>query len=136
MGKRLPDEPVEELKKLPWKEYIKTRHWKRFTKSLTDNPDCTCELCGCKRWGNVITRGKNKGKRRRLRQFHTHHLNYEHLGEETREDVLTLCAKCHTTCHDVEMLSRSRGGFWTEIYQFILDHTPWAYEPFKDRNNK
>jgi hypothetical protein len=134
MGKRLPDESIEELREMSWGEYIKSRHWKRFSKILLDDPDCVCAICGKPRWNGRYTRGKKKGKLKRTCLFNTHHKNYDHLGEETKDDVLVLCHQCHEFCHDVEMMSRTRGGVFTEIYGLILKHTPWEYTPFKDRN--
>jgi hypothetical protein len=130
MAKRKPMETVAELRAYSWKDYMKSRHWKKFSKSLLDEETCVCGLCGIKRWNGVYVRGKNKGKRRRLRQFHCHHLNYSSRGAELRKDVMVLCAKCHETAHSLEMLARSRGGMWSEMYDLLLKITVWDYTKF------
>lgn len=134
MAKRKPPLTVEELRKLPWKDYIKTPHWRKFSKSILDDEDCVCEICGKNRWNGVYIRGKKKGKRKRTCQFHIHHKNYNHLGEENRSDVLSLCAPCHKTVHDIEMLSRTRQGIWEKIYSIIKEFTLWEYTSFKDKD--
>lgn len=133
MAKRKPPLSVKELKTLSWKDYVKTNHWKKFSKSLTDPENVVCDLCGRPRWNGVYVRGKNKGKRRRLRQFQCHHKNYDHVGEETREDVLVLCKTCHSTSHEIATLASACGGFWKQIYDKLKELTPWEYVPFKNK---
>lgn len=136
MGKRLPDEPIKELRAMKWGDYIKTRHWKRFSKALLDDPECVCEICGKARYNGRYTRGRKKGKLKRTAVFNVHHKNYDHLGEETREDVIVACHQCHDYCHSSEMMSRTRGGVFSTIYKLIVKNTPWEYEAFKDRKQK
>lgn len=56
--------------------------------------------------------------------FHTHHLNYMHLGQEHMRDVVTMCEACHTKFHNVWMKNNywkgKESGHW-EAYS--LEHT-------------
>jgi hypothetical protein len=131
---RIPNEPIEELREMSWKEYINSYYWKRFSKSILDDEDVTCGICDCRRWNGKYIRGKRKGKRRRLRQFHCHHLNYDNRGKEVvGEDVLVLCQKCHETAHSIEALASSRGGIWEKVYDLVKKLTPWEYEKFEKK---
>jgi len=134
MAKRKPVPTVAEMKKLAWGDYLRTNHWKKLTKSMTDPEDVVCDICGAPRWNGVYLRGKKKGKRRRLRQFQCHHKHYDNMGEETREDLLILCAQCHETLHNIEKLSSHRGGTWTKLYELVMKLTIWEYIPFKDKD--
>jgi len=135
MGKRKPPPTTEELKNMLWKDYIKSRHWVSFRKTINMQDDCVCEICLKPKWGFYKV-GAKKGQRKPkpLMQFHLHHLNYNHLAEETREDVLLLCAQCHNFFHDAERMNRTRKGVFSEIYEILLKETSWEYSPFKDRN--
>ena len=134
MAARKPPLSVAELKALPWGEYIKTNHWKKFSKSLLDPEDVVCDICGISRWDGIYTRGKKKGKRKRLRQFQCHHKHYNNLGHESRDDVIVTCAQCHETIHNIEKLSSHRGGIWATIYELVLKLTNWQYEAFKSKD--
>lgn len=133
MAKAKPQPTLPEIKKMSWKDYMKTRHWVNFRKSL-DTDDATCDICGKKKW-SFYKRGVNAGKRKKKAdcQFQCHHLHYNSLGEEKREDVLYLCKTCHGLGHDLEMASRTRGGIYKQLYELFCELTPWEYTPFKDR---
>lgn len=80
------------------KDYYSTKHWIKFSKAILDDHACVCEMCGRPRW-KQITRGKNKGKWKRLLRFAVHHKHYEKVYHEERGDVLVLCSACHTNAH-------------------------------------
>jgi len=133
MAKRKPLPTIEELKAMKWKDYMKTTHWRKFRKTL-DTDDVVCDICGKRKW-EFYKVGTRKGSRKKKPtcQFQVHHKHYRHLGEETRDDVLFLCKTCHGLCHDIEMASRTRGGAFKILYDYILEHTPWEYEPFNKK---
>lgn len=133
MAKRKPPPTLEELNNMLWKDYMKSRHWIKFRKALDTN-DASCEICGKIKW-ELYKTGTRKGTRKKKPtcQFHTHHLHYNHLGEETREDVLYLCSTCHSLGHDLEMASRTRGGVFTIMYTLFKEQTIWRYEPYTSR---
>ena len=134
MAKRKPLPSKEELNDMLWKDYMKSNHWVKFRKTL-DTDDAVCEICGKQKW-SFYKRGPQAGKRKSKPncKFNTHHKHYNHLGYETRDDVLYLCCTCHSLFHDIEMASRTRRGIFTILYNLVLENTPWEYEPFKDRN--
>ena len=133
MAKRKPPPSLLEMKGMKWKDYMKTKHWISFRKTL-DTDDAYCQICGKKKWEFYKT-GVRKGKRKKKPtcQFQVHHLHYNNLGCENREDVLLLCRTCHNISHEIEMASRTRGGVFSIMYDLLLNSTLWKYQPFKDR---
>lgn len=125
---------LEQIKQLSWKDYIKSKYWINFRKTILDDINAVCELCGKHRWETYKKTGLKKNKP--TMQFHIHHLDYNHLGEETRENVMCLCSSCHNFFHDAEMMARTRKGIYTIIYTEMLEQTKWKYEPFKDKEVK
>ena len=121
---------LEELKQLPWKKYIQSKHWRLFRDALLNDPECVCEVCKKQRWSFYKKTGERKKKPDAL--FNVHHKHYKHLGEESREDVMVLCRSCHNFLHEAEVMSRTRKGIYTNIYSQILEQTEWRYESFKE----
>jgi predicted HNH restriction endonuclease len=118
---------LEDMKQMTHKKYRTTTYWRKFSKSLLNTPECHCEICGLERW-QYYKIGKNKGMPKKPRQIHVHHKHYRNIGEEERANVLTLCTQCHKFIHDAERMHRAKGGVYTEIYDHILENTPWEYE--------
>ncbi len=78
-----PDPDVQYLKRLARKDYSKylqTEHWREF-RTLILCRDHGCRLCASKK------------------NLEVHHLNYDRLGEEAKEDVIVLCPHCHERWH-------------------------------------
>lgn len=125
-------ELLEDLKKMSWKDYIKSRYWKNFRKQF-DTDDATCEICGREKW-SFYKVGKRKGKRKKKAncQFQVHHKRYI-LGEETKEDVMLLCRLCHEFFHLADTMSKTKGGVFTKIYEELKKETGWEYTPFKHK---
>lgn len=73
---------VLEAMSMPYREYLKTEHWKDFREHVFEVRGRKCEDCGAE---NV--------------SLHVHHENYEWLGEERLEDVRVLCRNCHKLRH-------------------------------------
>lgn len=57
--------------------YLKSPEWKEKRKMFLEMVNNECEVCG----------SKNK--------LQVHHLNYNNIGEEVKEDVEVLCRDCH-----------------------------------------
>jgi 5-methylcytosine-specific restriction endonuclease McrA len=76
------DKELNNLKYIPYKEYLQTEHWKNTRKKALKKAKYKCELCGSKEDLNV------------------HHKTYEHRGEEPPEDLIVLCHHCHAKFHD------------------------------------
>ena len=82
--------------------YLKTAHWKQFTKEYWTRHDC-CEIFGAKKWKIR----KDGSKQVFKRTFVVHHRDYKHLYCETDENVQGLCKRCHDLCHSI---LRMKGG--------------------------
>ena len=136
MGKTLPNETIEELRSMSWKEFIASRYWRKFSKKILDDPECSCAICSQKRWDGVYSRGKKKGKPKRADggKWNLHHLDYSHLGEEEiGRDIMILHHSEHDFGHTLEMLSRTKGGVYVELYELFKKRTGWKYTKFPDK---
>jgi 5-methylcytosine-specific restriction endonuclease McrA len=76
--------PAKILRALPYKEYLKTDHWKLIREVALYEFNDTCVLCG-----------ENEN-------LHVHHKSYEHRGEEHNypNDLEVLCKECHAHEHE------------------------------------
>ena len=71
-----------------YKEYLKSSHWITLRARIrVETP--YCEICGAK--------GMN-----------IHHLTYERLWNERREDLLAVCEKCHKNQHFPNMKKKKK----------------------------
>ena len=66
---------------LPYSEYLKTEHWRKKRQRALTEARNLCRIC-------------NKGG-----ELHTHHRTYDNLGHENDEDLIVLCADCHSLFH-------------------------------------
>lgn len=65
------------------KGYLKSEIWKATRKKILFRDNYTCQSCGAKDT-----------------QLHVHHLSdYDRLGNEKHENLVTLCLDCHTAWH-------------------------------------
>ncbi len=72
---------MTELKNLPYKDYLNSDHWK----SISGEHKWIffrCQICSSSENLNV------------------HHNNYDHIGYECYDDLITLCNDCHAKFHD------------------------------------
>lgn len=71
--------------RIDYNTYINTHpHWQRVREARLEFDGCQCVIC------HTPLRG---------REYHTHHLDYRHLGNEHLTDVVTLCPMHHTLFH-------------------------------------
>lgn len=78
-----------------YKWYIKSKEWKEKSRKFI-NQMGECEDCG-----------DNK-------RLGCHHLNYENMGFETKEDIRVLCWDCHRLEHgsiDLNYVSKKKRNF-------------------------
>jgi hypothetical protein len=61
-----------------YEDYLKSEHWKSRRYFRGQKSKWTCERCGAKD-----------------KPIHIHHLNYNHLWNESDEDLECLCEDCH-----------------------------------------
>lgn len=71
--------------RIDYNTYINTHpHWQRVREARLEFDGYQCVIC------HTPLRG---------REYHTHHLDYRHLGNEHLTDVVTLCPMHHTLFH-------------------------------------
>lgn len=104
------------------RDYYKQPSWKQFTKHLTDDPNCVCELCGTRRW-KILKNGDKK----LLKRFEVHHKHYNSLYKEKRSDVMILCSSCHNICHSILRRS-SESNFFISLKTLIKEYFPFEKE--------
>lgn len=73
---------AERLRRLPYREYLKTDHWQQVRRDALRRAGYRCELC--------FASG----------QLDVHHKTYERRGMEQRGDLIVLCRDCHGKFHD------------------------------------
>lgn len=86
---------LQQLKSMPYGDYIETSHWQHFRKEALKHFNHTCQLCGA---SGVL--------------FDVHHKTYINRGRETFNDVIVLCRHCHDMYHhskDISDCSRCNG---------------------------
>lgn len=76
---------IHELRSMPYREYLKTRHWRRLRVVAIKKAKHKCAVCGDTENLNV------------------HHLTYERKGCEKLEDLQVLCRECHENVHEGEI---------------------------------
>lgn len=64
-----------------YKDYINSEFWKNKRDWILESKGRKCEKCGGNFWLQV------------------HHLSYENVGNEGKDDVIILCAYCHWRIH-------------------------------------
>jgi hypothetical protein len=62
--------------------YLQSSHWKSFSRKIKKSANGKCSQC-----------------KQSAGALDCHHLNYEHLWHETKEDVIVLCRTCHEKRH-------------------------------------
>lgn len=77
---------IEDLKALPYSEYLKSDYWKRVSYMVKKEAGFKCSQCGS------------------MKRLEVHHLSYENKGDEMNhlEDLVCLCHNCHSKEHGYE----------------------------------
>lgn len=76
------DTRLEELRTMPYREYLKTPEWQATRERKLKRARYRCELC--------FKAGK----------LNVHHKTYERRGNEDDRDLIVLCGTCHAKFHD------------------------------------
>lgn len=76
------------LRAMPYREYLKTDHWKATRNAALKRAGFRCQVCNN---GNVT--------------LNVHHRTYENRGNELSRDLIVLCQHCHQTFHDTGKLA-------------------------------
>ncbi len=74
---------IQELKTMPYLEYLQTDHWKEIRKKKLGKAWYKCEKCQSKK------------------DLHVHHITYARRGEERMSDLEVLCKDCHEKAHNI-----------------------------------
>jgi hypothetical protein len=74
-------ENISELKKMPYKEYLKTNHWLNLKEKIHEKYYDQCVECGS------------------AERLQVHHKTYIRRGHEKLKDLILLCEKCHSKEH-------------------------------------
>lgn len=77
LSKRAPS-----LASMPYQDYLQTDHWKATSKAAKERASHRCQVC------NKLDP-----------HLHTHHRTYVRRGAEREDDLIVLCAKCHSLFH-------------------------------------
>jgi hypothetical protein len=97
-------------------------YWKKFRKGLLENKECSCYLCGKKKWKWLVRKKDWKS----IGRFEVHHLNYDHIGSETEEDVRVLCHSCHELITDIGH-RRSDSPFISDLKEIVTNYIGGSY---------
>lgn len=87
---KITPERIEELRRLPYPEYLKQPEWHRLRAVLYKFAAGRCQLCYTDK-----------------QPFHVHHRTYERLAQERISDLILLCADCHKLFHEHRKLCKS-----------------------------
>lgn len=68
-------------RKIDYKEYLKTPHWRKTRNKALKHYGKHCYLCGS------------------TEHIVIHHNSYKNIGHEKMEDLIPLCNKCHAIYH-------------------------------------
>lgn len=66
-----------------WNIYLKSEGWRETRKNILDKFNNRCVVCDAEQ------------------KIDVHHFNYDNLGNETYQDALPLCRKCHERYHEI-----------------------------------
>jgi 5-methylcytosine-specific restriction endonuclease McrA len=80
---------LQELKTMPYAEYLKTEHWQQIRNRSLRHAGYRCQICNAK---DV--------------PLNVHHRTYERRGEEITRDLIVLCKDCHELFHNNKELHR------------------------------
>ncbi len=73
---------LEELRAMPYKEYLKSPEWQATRERKLKRAQYRCELCF------------------KAGRLNVHHKTYERRGNEDDHDLIVLCGTCHAKFHD------------------------------------
>jgi hypothetical protein len=73
---------AEELRGVPYGDYLQSAHWQNLRKRKIDSAGGRCQICN---FNDSLS---------------VHHRTYDRLGAEPLEDLTVLCRHCHGLFHD------------------------------------
>jgi len=102
-----PEINVEPKKiKLTRQQYMLSDEWRSLKNEIYSERGHTCELCGIE-------------EKKLEQKLHLHHMTYERLFNEDKEDLILLCESCHTNEHKKIKQSRTSVNNYYKINKII-----------------
>lgn len=95
---------------MDYRAYLRSSHWKTVRRDALRRAGNKCQLCSS-----------------RIR-LEVHHNSYEHLWDETEQDVVVLCRRCHAKFHGfpVDALAdRIRQWFRRVVKRWNRERRTW-----------
>ena len=74
---------MKSKKQKEYAKYLKSKHWLELRDKILERDNYKCILCGNK-------------------DVQVHHKTYDRIGEESFNDLITLCGNCHLTYHSTK----------------------------------
>lgn len=102
---------IDELKHMPYSEYLQTKHWKDTRKRALHKAQYKCQLCSS------------------TKNLEVHHNTYENRGNEKDEDLIVLCHDCHNNYHNP---NNSSNKLDYQMLQELLNILHITKEDFKN----
>jgi DNA invertase Pin-like site-specific DNA recombinase len=87
---RQTESAIRSLRRLPYREYLRTHHWRRTRELALERAGHRCALCPSCDFLSV------------------HHRSYLRLGFEQPQDLIVLCRECHERHHQRIILAAIR----------------------------
>lgn len=118
------------MKEITHAEYIKSPYWRKFSKSILDDPEVCCAICKRPKWSiyQKKTKKHKAGDKKRLIVLNLHHVNYENLGVG-EDNVIPICRRCHILAHDLERAAKQSPETFGEVYEHLKENTEWDFDP-------
>ena len=115
-------------KRITLRQYYKTKHWNNLRKKYSYIDEAKCEICNCARFG-FYKIGSKKGLRKPKAEnkMNLHHLNYDNMMNESREDLMLLCDSCHKFFHMLEKM-RKRHPMYENAYIELVKKSGWGFK--------
>lgn len=82
---------AEQLRRLPYQEYLKTPYWRRVRVAMLIASQARCSGDLCRDVGEPWYGSES--------DLHVHHLHYRNRGEEQLDNLILLCFRCHRRAH-------------------------------------
>jgi 5-methylcytosine-specific restriction endonuclease McrA len=109
---RQTESAIRSLRRLPYREYLRTHHWRRTRELALERAGHRCALCPSCDFLSV------------------HHRSYLRLGFEQPQDLIVLCRECHERHHQRIILAAIRATDAKALkVEAALTHEPSIEEP-------
>lgn len=94
---------IEEYRRMPYREYLRTSHWRATRSGALIRAGNRCQLCGS------------------VDRLEVHHRDYSRLGAERDSDLIVLCRPHHHVHHLLEPLRTGDVGMSTWLRWLDLE---------------